>query len=164
MKKLLPVVLLMALMTMQADAQRRVNLEHYQPEAEYVQLTMPPLAAIAISRFQTTAPAKIVELSFWFVTQKTAGGSVDIYIFGEEGGAAFPYFMMPIVQPIRIYVPQDNDKLVKVQFSTPLDIPNPTPFFVGVICRGPNVFLRMDRVTQIPTGVTSDGDSMFTSV
>ncbi len=162
MKRILLLLCCMVMVGTGAYGQRMVNLEYYTVDNQYFRLSMPP-NSIALTRFETIQPAKLHEINVWFVTNESAGDSAYVVLFGKEGGAAYPYFLQPITQPAAIYIPAKVDSLYHLRFQTPLDLPAPTVFYVGVIPRGDNVFVRMDRNTQRVKCATTTGDSMYTN-
>ncbi|MDH7516480.1 MAG: FG-GAP-like repeat-containing protein [Bacteroidota bacterium] len=148
------------LMAVSADAQ--VKFEYYNVEDSYYLLNI-PTNSIMLVRFDATAPVRITEVSAWFVTGST-GGSVDLIMFGKEGGYHFPYQLNPLFQPIRIDIPGGKDSLYRFRFQTPIDIGGPTQFFVGLVKRSDSINVRMDRITQYVPCANDEGDSSYTNM
>ena len=116
-----------------------------------------------ISRFDAAAPLRLEEVSVWLVTG-SKGGSVDVVLYGHEGGFPFPYQMKQIMQPVRIDVAARTDSLYRLLFREPILFDRPTQFFVGVINRSPDVHVRMDRTAQAIPCSHPSADTMFTSM
>ena len=164
MKKLLQIMLLTVIMAGSASAQQLVDLFHYQAEQNFTLLGL-PAGAMGVTRFEVEDAAKLHEINVWFYNDQGApGDSVVVYLFGKEGGGAFPLLLSPIAQ-IKAFVPDGPfNSLVRFNFNDPQPtFTRPTNFFVGVQILGTNVKVRMDNYTQTPTCVTSEGDSLYTS-
>ncbi len=147
-------------------AHAQVKFEYYNVENNYMLLNL-PTNSIMLARFDATAPVRIQEISAWFVSRSTAGSpgdSADLVMFGKEGGFPFPYQLRPLFQPVRVGIPAGIDSLFRFRFSTPIDIGGPGQFFVGIIKRSDNLFVRMDNVTQAINCGNSEGDSSFTNL
>jgi enediyne biosynthesis protein E4 len=162
MKKLLQIMLLTAVMAGSASAQQLVDLFHYQAEQNYTLLGL-PAGAMAITRFEVQEAARVHEINVWFVNQEATGDSVVVYLFGKEGGGAYPLLLNPAAT-IRAFIPGQFNNLVRFNFDTQLPtFSYPSNFFVGVQILGTNTRVRMDNITQTPTCVTARGDTMYTS-
>ena len=162
MKKLLQIMLLTAIMAGSASAQQIVDLFHYQAEQNFTLLGL-TAESMAVTRFEVEEAAKLHEINVWFYNQDAAGDSVVVYLFGKEGGGAFPLLLNPIAQ-IRAFVPGQFNSLVRFNFNDPKpEFIRPTNFFVGVQILGTNVKVRMDNITQTPTCATSEKDTLYTS-
>ncbi|MCB2205317.1 VCBS repeat-containing protein [bacterium] len=164
MKKVFLIALLFAVMTGGARAQQIIDLFHYQPEQNYFVLNLPS-GSMSVARFQLERAAKLHEINVWFSPAQgaTAGDSVNVYLFGSEGGGAFPLLLQPIVT-FKAWIPVETNTLVRFALPEPkLTFVRPTNFFVGVQMLGDNMKVRMDRYTQIPDCATSEGDTLYTS-
>ncbi len=161
MKKLLRIALLTMLLAGSASAQL-VDLFHYQADQNFTLLGL-PAGAMAITRFQVDEAAKLHEINVWFYNQEAAGDSVVVYLFGKEGGGAYPLLLAPVAT-IKAFIPAQFNNLVRFNFDQqqPTFV-RPTNFFVGVQIMGTNVKVRMDNITQTPACATSEGDTMYTS-
>ncbi|PLX28798.1 MAG: hypothetical protein C0600_09280 [Ignavibacteria bacterium] len=163
MKKLILFVFLVAAMVSSANAQV-IDLLHYQPEQNYFVLNFPP-GSIAVSRFEVERPASLHELNVWFSPAQgaTNGDSAYVYLFGREGGGAYPILLQPLAT-FKAWLPVETNTLVRFAFQDPKPaFTRPTSFFIGVQVLGENMKVRMDRYTQTPACATAEGDSMYTS-
>jgi hypothetical protein len=162
MKKLLQIMLLTAVLAGSASAQQLVDLFHYQAEQNFTLLGL-PAGAMAISRFEVEEAATLHEINVWFYNQEQAGDSVVVYLFGKEGGGAYPLLLSPLAT-IRAFVPGQFNNLVRFSFDqNKPTFTRPTNFFVGVRIFGTNVKVRMDNYTQTPSCATREGDTLYTS-
>ena len=142
-------------------AQAQVKFEYYNVEDNYLLLNL-PTNSIMLTRFDAIAPFRVQEISAWFVTP-TIEGQADLVMFGKEGGYHFPYQLKPLFQPVRVTIPAGKDSLFRFRFTTPVDIGGPGQFFVGIIKRSDDLFVRMDRLTQQITCANDELDSSFTN-
>ncbi len=164
MKKLFLIALMFAAMTGSAGAQQIVDLFHYQPEQNYFVLNFPP-GSMSVARFDLERAAKLHEINVWFSPAQgaTSGDSVNVYLFGREGGGAFPLLLQPIVT-IKAWIPAETNTLVRFGIPDPkITFIRPSNFFVGVQVLGSNMKVRMDRYTQLPDCATSEGDTLYHS-
>lgn len=162
MKKLLQIMLLTAIMAGSASAQQLVDLFHYQAEQNFTLLGL-PAGAMGITRFEVEEAALLHEINVWFYNGEQTGDSVVVYLFGKEGGGAFPLLLSPVAT-IRAFVPGQFNNLVRFSFDANKPaFTRPTNFFVGVQILGTNAKVRMDNITQTPTCATREGDTLYTS-
>ncbi|MAT38308.1 MAG: hypothetical protein CL946_01750 [Ectothiorhodospiraceae bacterium] len=120
-------------------------------------------SAMALVRFETTAPARLNRISMWVNSQgATQADSLFVFVFGREGGGPFPSFLIPLTQRVRLNVNPDFSDFVNIDFQTPLTFSRPTTFYVGVLANN-NVTILADGIQQTPSCALSTGDTLWTN-
>ncbi len=160
MKRVLQILFVSMFLFGGANAQM-IDLMYYQPEMNYTLVGLQP-GSMTITRFKTEYPAKLHEISFWPHTEAAAGDSVNVYVFGREGGGAYPVLLYPLITG-KMFVPGGTNTLIRIPFDPQPTFDLPTTFFVAVQPLGENVKVRMDNYRQTPNCATSEADTMYTN-
>ncbi len=162
MNRFYPVIIIGLLLATAASAQRNVTLQHYVSDANYVVLSSLPNRALLFSRFETTARASISNVTLGLVNQNAADDSVLFVIMANNGYGAMPYTTGLLRAPQKLIIPGGLNANINLNIQPPLVLDQPTVFYVGIVKLG-QVLLKMDQVSQTPTCINAQGDTLITS-
>ena len=162
MNRLYAFVFSFLLFAVNAYAQRNVTLQHFVSDASYTQLNVPQ-NSILFSRFETSAPCSITKVTLGVYNTAATDDSIVFVMFADNGGSAFPYRFISLATPTKIILPGSVNGNLEVNLNPPIQLENPSVFFVGIRRAGTTANLKMDRVSQTPTCINVSGDTMITS-
>lgn len=127
------------------------TIRHYSKSGSLIYTAYNPTSYPRIlARFNLTAPGRIKE-----VLIRTSGGtgSVQMHVYGNEGGAAGPAMLIDKITPVTINKTAASFKTLSYVYANPVYVDN-SQFFIGfdnfVKTTGAGILLGADQIQKNP--------------
>jgi hypothetical protein len=110
--------------------------------------------------FQPIAPCYIDSISF--VVSAVQTGEIELHLWKDEGGEAFPEVYWDLITPVTVTVQAGTNISVTLPVGG-LDNLARKPFFAGIVCVDPNVRVLGDAGAAAPTCTSASGGEYYHS-
>jgi hypothetical protein len=115
-------------------------------------------ASLLVQRFDLPHPGKVHKVEF--LTAGAAGSSIDVSLFGHEGGTAFPQFEKELVPFETVTKSTSSEEKLSVTFDPPIYLDN-NQFFIAFKNSSRGLILKAESKSAVATCKSGSGGDYY---